>query len=340
MGVPVDIEGLLLGQSLPIRQLRALVARAAETTLPVLVEGPTGSGKELVAQALHAASGRAGNLVPFNVCALADGMFEDALFGHVRGAFTGALSDRTGFLDEAHGGTLFLDEIGGLGLAAQAKLLRAIETGIYRPVGARSDRRSEFRVVAASNVPVSRLVTAGSFRADLSYRLAGITITMPPLRNRREDVPILARHFLGRLDPEGNHRLSEPALTALAAHDWPGNVRELRHAIERAVLFSTTPVVGRESVEAALWRAKSSVPSASRREFTDRRLVAELEAASWDIHSVASALGVHRATVYRRIKRLGIGPDSWVRDPPVAHRGSLAARHDDSAGPRGTEVCG
>src|SRR5258707_5408231 len=144
----------LIGDSAPMHELRRRIARVARTELPVLIEGPTGSGKELVAQALHRMSGRPGDCVAVNVCAVAEGMFEDALFGHVRGAFTGAMADHAGYLTEAHRGSIFLDEIGGLGLTGQAKLLRAIETKQFRPVGARHDQTSDFRVVAASNVPL------------------------------------------------------------------------------------------------------------------------------------------------------------------------------------------
>ena len=186
---------LLIGDSLPMRQLRALIARVATSTLSVLIEGETGSGKELVARALHEMSGRSGALVALNVCAVPDSMFEATMFGHVKGAFTGALRDSAGYLTEAHRGTLFLDEVSGLSLTNQVKLLRAIETKEFRPVGARSDQRSDFRLIAASNEDMVHLVEGGQFRRDLAHRLGGIKLTVPPLRDRLEDVPILAAHF-------------------------------------------------------------------------------------------------------------------------------------------------
>lgn len=332
MSPSAQIDELILGESLAIRRLRALVARVAPSSLPVLIEGPTGAGKELVAQALHLTSGRTGKFVPFNVCALADGMFEDALFGHTRGAFTGALSDRAGYLQEAHRGTVFLDEIGGLGMAGQSKLLRAIETGVYRPVGGRADRHDEFRLVAATNISIVQLVAAGRFRADLSYRLAGLSIVVPALHERREDIPILARAFLERTDPRGMCRLSEQAIGALIAHDWPGNVRELRHTVERAAILSATPVVGRDTVISAIGRPDSHAPA--QREFGERRLIAELEAAGWNIEVVAAALGVHRATVYRRMRRMGLMTESCATERlPVVSVAPASVRRTTAVDP-------
>src|SRR3954470_19051267 len=192
------IGSAIVGDSSAIQQLRALIATVAPTRLPVLVEGPTGSGKELVAAALHQASGRRGRLVAFNVCAIGDALFEDALFGHVRGAFTGAANDSAGFLREADAGTVFLDEISGLPWALQAKLLRAVETGEFRPVGAARDARSDFRVVAATNEHLDDLVECGRFRADLKHRIGGVVISVPTLAERVDDIPDLTRYFARR----------------------------------------------------------------------------------------------------------------------------------------------
>ena len=179
-----------------MRELRALIARVAPLRMPVLIEGATGTGKELAAALLHRDSGRSGGLVAFNVCALGESMFEDALFGHVKGAYTGALGESLGFLREANGGTAFFDEISGLPLPLQAKLLRAIETGVFRPIGASRDAMSEFRTVAATNEQLRELVAAGRFREDLMHRLSGITVRMPTLAERVDDIPELVRHFL------------------------------------------------------------------------------------------------------------------------------------------------
>ena len=172
-------EAQLIGDSTAMHHLRAQITRVASSQIPVLIEGPTGSGKELVAQALHRESERKGPLVAVNVCAIADTMFEDAMFGHVRGAFSGAIGDHTGYLLEAHRGTVFLDEIGSLAIGAQIKLLRALETHEFRPVGARGDRTSDFRLIAATNVPLAKAVSEGAFRADLAFRLSGVVIRVP-----------------------------------------------------------------------------------------------------------------------------------------------------------------
>ena len=290
-------ESFLLGASAAMQRLRAQIARFGPTRLPALVQGPTGSGKELVARALHGASGRGGALVAFNVCALSEPMFEDALFGHVRGAFTGATAERRGYLAEANGGTVFLDEIGATAAGAQSKLLRAIETGSFRPVGASTDRVSDFRVVAASNEPLDELTRDGRFRCDLLHRLAGVTLHVPALRDRLDDVAILAGHFLAAC-PDGTTLTSE-ALMRLREWDWPGNVRELKHTIERASVMAEGRSIEREHVDQALNNMINVTPpalvvadSAERRE-----LVRALLETSWDTSAAAAALGVHRATV-------------------------------------------
>ncbi|HJR63809.1 MAG TPA: sigma 54-interacting transcriptional regulator, partial [Gemmatimonadaceae bacterium] len=226
-------------------RVRELVRQIAPTELSVLIEGPTGAGKELVAQAMHAASRRSGRLVAFNVCAIAETMFEDALFGHVRGAFTGATSDAAGYLVEADKGTVFLDEISGLAMGMQAKLLRVLETREFRPVGARLDRRSDFRVVAATNEPLATLLAERRIRADLAYRLGGVVIQVPSLRERPEDVPVLACRFMERARASCGIavRLSGEALHALQQYDWPGNVRELKNVVERAAVLAEGAVV-------------------------------------------------------------------------------------------------
>jgi DNA-binding NtrC family response regulator len=295
----------IIGTSAPIRRLRELIERVGHTSLSVLIQGPSGSGKELVAAALHTASGRSGAFVPFNVCAISDAMFEDALFGHVRGAFTGALNDMPGFLREAHGGTVFLDEISGLPLSAQAKLLRAIETGVFRPVGAKRDTQSDFRVVAATNEAMDRLVDGGRFRGDLAHRLAGMVLIVPALVDRLDDLPELTAHFLGRLGV--STRVDDESLRLLATHDWPGNVRELKHVVECAFAFSEGHFHP-ESVRAALSQRRSttaamSISALSAERLHLQRIMAQYD---WDHAAAAEALGIHRATLYRRMRRLGV----------------------------------
>lgn len=300
-----DVESLLIGSSAPMRQLRALVARIAATALPVIIEGETGSGKELVARALHHGSGRAGSLVAVNVCAVSDSMFEASMFGHVRGAFTGAVRDAAGYLTEAHCGTLFLDEIGGLSPANQAKLLRALETKQFRPVGGRTDQPSDFRLIAASNEEIGMLVSQGRFRADLAHRLNGLRIHVPPLRARLEDVPLLASYFAAWVlgDQAKERAIGAGALRALQAHSWPGNVRELRHVIEASIVLSSGEV-REEDVLALIAPADSFVERRRQRQGYD--LLTQLDRCAWDVSEVASTLGVHRATVYRRLKRMRI----------------------------------
>ena len=223
----IVLEQHPIGQSRVMRRLRSDIIKLARADLAVLVQGPTGAGKELVAQALHQCSGRIGCFVAFNVCAITESMFEDTLFGHVRGAFTGAVSDVPGYLAEADRGTLFLDEVAGLSGAPQAKLLRVLETQEYRQVGGRTNRRSSFRMVAATNVDLHDEVAAARFRADLAYRLCGDVLVVPTLDERREDIPVLAEHFVGQLRRETSRSLGidAGALTLLASVDWPGNVR-------------------------------------------------------------------------------------------------------------------
>jgi DNA-binding NtrC family response regulator len=294
-------DATLIGESAPMRELRALIARVGPTRLPVLIEGPTGSGKELVAAQLHRSSGRSGALVAFNVCAIGESMFEDALFGHVRGAYTGAIGEAMGFLREANGGTAFFDEVSGLPLPLQAKLLRAIETGVFRPIGASRDARSEFRPIAATNETLADLVRDGRFRADLWHRLSGVVLRVPALADRIDDILLLARHFAKR----SGRIVAEDSVCLLETHSWPGNVRELRQVIDAAAVFTDGPIDA-ASIEAAMVNrgASHSVP---RRTLAARsELVAVLEGAAWDTVRAASELGIHRATMYRRMKRHGI----------------------------------
>ena len=303
---PNDMAELLIGETPVMQQLRALVARVAPSSLPVLIQGPTGAGKELVAAALHRWSGRGGQFVAFNVCALGDTMFEDALFGHVKGAFTGALRDAPGYLLEADGGTAFLDEIGGLPMVAQAKLLRAVETRRFRPVGASHDRISEFRLVAASNERLDALVSDGSFRADLAFRLRGVVIEVPSLSARRPDIPLLTRQFIARAAPGVALDIAGDALGELTGQVWEGNVRELKHVVERAVLNATGRNVTRRDVREALLGPLPLSHFEPPNEFARRRMQELLGTHGWDTAKVADALGVHRGTVYRQMKKLGL----------------------------------
>lgn len=313
-----SIDDILIGKSAHMRELKARIVRFAPTRLPVLIRGATGSGKELVARAVHVASDRRGAFVAFNVCALSDTMFEDALFGHVRGAFTGAMADRAGYLAEANGGSIFLDEIGGTTTTSQAKLLRAIETGAFRAVGAAVDRVSDFRVITATNEPLDLMGRDGRFRSDLLHRIAGVLLEVPALARRMEDLNLLIEHFLAGLA----HRpaITSSAIRRLAGHSWPGNVRELKHALERAAILADCHTIDTEHVEQALHVNDFFYDSAAYDDSTERRELLDLLLdVRWDTALAAERLGVHRATIYRRIKQFALSP----REQPRAAANAL-----------------
>ena len=304
--------GALLGESDAMRSVREITAAVAPTALPVLVLGPTGVGKELVARAIHALSGRTGALVCFNAAAVSDSMFEATMFGHVRGAFTGAVSDHPGYLAEADRGSLFLDEVASMGTAVQAKLLRAIETGEYRAVGGRVNARSQFRVVSAANEDMAALARERRFREDLLHRLAGVVIEIPSLAERRADIPMLARHFLVA-DGNGHIAIDDDAAAFLRDRHWPGNVRELRHVMRLVAALTCTRVTSAVVRRALGLRLQpdlaliSDIPE--RRELTDA-----LERHQWDTERAADELGIHRTTLYRRMKRYRLSvPDGVER---------------------------
>jgi two-component system response regulator HydG len=238
----------IVGSSQPIRALHDFIERVADTPAPVLILGETGTGKGLVARALHTESQRAGApFVAVNCAALPEALLESELFGHVRGAFTGAVADRVGLFAEAHGGTLFLDEIGDMPPALQAKLLHVLESRAIRPVGAERERRIDVRILAATHRDLPAAVQRGQFREDLLYRLDVVSVRVPALRDRREDIPELAARFVAqaraRYPRSPVERVGAAALALLAGHRWPGNVRELAHTIEKAVLLGTGPEI-------------------------------------------------------------------------------------------------
>lgn len=308
----------MIGDSPAMREVRETIEIAAASGLAVLVTGETGVGKELVAHALHRASGRPGSFVAVNACASSESMFEDHMFGHVRGAFTGAISDRPGYFVEANGGTLFLDEISGLSRDAQAKLLRAVETRTVRPVGARRDVASDFRLITASNEDLDHLVSQERFRADLVYRLRGIEIRVPPLRERLEDVPALANHFVSNASAHGARLcgVSPNASRLLQRFDWPGNVRQLYQVVSRAAAFARDSVILQADHLQRVWCVSSTserrgttappVREDLERSLSRRLLLECLQRHGWDTVAVAAELQVSRKTVYARIHRYGI----------------------------------
>lgn len=317
----------MLGESPAMRTLFAKVERLAHRDVTTLVRGETGTGKELVAMLLHNLGTRAtGPFVRFNCASLGPELADAELFGHTRGAFTGARDARAGFFQRAHGGTLVLDEVGELPLAVQPKLLRALQDGEVQPLGASKVERVDVRVIASTHRDLRAMVAAGHFREDLYYRLAVVELTVPRLYDRRDDIPALARHFAARhaerfgLD---DVRLSEALTTRLAARAWPGNVRELENAIGRMVALSSGGLIDVDALEeqeaiagpgahAPSPRAETTGPNATldlRHELAtlERRLVVDALAASHGNKSEAARrLGLSRVTLLDRMKRLGL----------------------------------
>jgi DNA-binding NtrC family response regulator len=297
----------LVGASEAMRRLRGLIAQYAPTSLPVLITGETGTGKELVARAIHEQSGRKGAFIPVNCGSIAPELVESELFGHERGAFTGAAAPRKGMFQEANGGTLLLDEIGELPLSLQPRLLRALETGAVRPVGADREVKVDVRVVAATHVDLDAAVGRGHFRQDLYYRLNAAMLETPPLRMRASDVPFLASRFL-EMDSPG-HTLTEGALARLAEHSWPGNVRELRNALKRAAALHG-PVIDAQHLllQSAQWCSEPT-PAFGGRPYRDiERDVIEhaIRRYGGNKRAAADALGIPKSTLHDKARRYGI----------------------------------
>ena len=292
-----------VGASRAMQHVFALIARAARSTLPVLVTGESGTGKELVARALHDGSGR-NPFVAINCAALPENLLESELFGHVKGAFTGADRDRAGLFESAHGGTLFLDEIGELPPLLQPKLLRVLEDGVVRRVGATAERTVDVRLVAATNRDLEQRVQEGTFRGDLFWRLNVLTVHVPPLRERSADIPLLAEHFAA------GRRIAPNAMVLLTAYTWPGNVRELRNAIERAGALSATGEIHADDLPARVQdaaRATAIISDASRRQIPLRNLEREyilevLRSTGGNKTRAAEILGLDRKTLYRKLE--------------------------------------
>jgi two-component system response regulator AtoC len=302
----------IVGQSPQMVEVYKLIARVADLDTTVLVVGETGTGKELVARAIHAASPRASRpLVVVECPALPDALFESELFGHERGAFTGAHMARRGLLESAQGGTCLLDEIGDLPLALQAKLLRVLQEHELRRVGGNEMIPIDVRVLAATNRDLKALVAESRFREDLYYRLNGITIGLPPLRERRQDLPLLAQHFVdkhARSSGRPVRHLADEALALLAEHDWPGNVRELEHVIERAVVLASTEVLLADHLPAEIRHPVEPPLRLPRNRITleevKRWYVTQvLQDTGGNKQKAAELLGIDRRTLYRILAR-------------------------------------
>ncbi|MBI3201132.1 MAG: sigma-54-dependent Fis family transcriptional regulator [Myxococcales bacterium] len=318
----------LVGKSSAMQQLFELLKRAAAGEATVLIAGESGTGKELAARAVHSQSPRrAGRFVAVNCGAIPESLIESELFGHVRGAFTGAIGDRRGLFEEADGGTLLLDEVGELPLPMQVKLTRALQEHAIRRVGESQERRVSVRVIAATNVDLKAAVASGRFREDLFYRLNVFPVRLPPLRERREDIPVLAAHFLER------HRgryggsvegFSPDALSALVRYEWPGNVRELENAVERALAVVDGPRIPIEALpeEIATHARPRLAPDLGRltyREVVDiardrvsrEYLVALMREFEGSVTHAAERAGMERETLHRLLKRYGLRSDEF-----------------------------
>jgi len=309
----------ILGISPVTHALRQAVALVAATESRALITGESGTGKELVARAIHAGSARAAEaFVEVNCAALPAELIESELFGHEKGAFTGATARRQGKFELAHKGTLFLDEVGDMSMAAQAKVLRVLEEGTLSRVGGAVPITVDVRVIAATNRPLADEVAAGRFRDDLYYRLNVVPIRVPPLRERREDIPVLAAHFLDVFAMKMGKpamQLGEDARRMLSGHSWPGNVRELKNVMERVALFcSQTEVSGEDlqrHLDQGLAAAKETLPfdetferfvDSAEREFLQRRL----EQNGWNMTKTAQDIGMQRSNLYKKIERYGL----------------------------------
>jgi two-component system, NtrC family, nitrogen regulation response regulator NtrX len=310
----------MVGNSVPMRALRQQIAFAGPTSGRVLIYGESGTGKELVARSLHARSARSSrSFIEVNCAAIPDDLIESELFGHVRGAFTGATQTRRGKFERADGGTLFLDEVGDMSIKTQAKVLRALEEQRFEPVGSESSVTVETRVIAATNKKLEEQIEGGLFRADLFYRLNVIPFEIPPLRERLEDVPSLVEHFnhyCSRVNKTSFKEFAPSAIERMQNYVWPGNVRELRNTVERVIIMNKQqrieadhlPILGGEAPIAASYNFDSyrEASETYEREYITRKL-AETEG---NISRTAELMGIDRSHLYRRMKALGIrSPD-------------------------------
>ena len=310
----------IVGKSDIMRRVFDLVAQVAPSRSTVLIQGESGTGKELIAKAIHANSPRRDKpFVPINTGAMPTELLESTLFGHVKGAFTSAVASKKGLFEVANGGTLFLDEIATMGMDTQAKILRVLQDRRFMHLGGIQEIQVDVRIIAATNIDLRQAVRDGRFREDLFYRLNVITIDLPPLRSRREDIPLLVNHFLEFYATENGlspRRLSADALRALVDYEWPGNVRELENSIERGVVLSSGPMIGSEllpghitgrSFQDALLEHNPNASLFDILEDIERRIIIEkLERCNWNQTDAAEQFHIPLSTLNQKIKRLNV----------------------------------
>ncbi len=318
----------IIGKSEPMLRLFDVVAQVAPSRSTVLLQGESGTGKELIAKALHANSPRRDRpFVPVNTGAVPSDLLESTLFGHVRGAFTSAVSSKKGLFEIANGGTLFLDEIGTMGMDMQAKILRVLQDRRFMQLGGVTEMQVDVRIVAATNVNLQNAVREGRFREDLFYRLNVISLELPPLRARRGDIPLLATHFLNFYSEEngcGERVLSPEALRVLMEYEWPGNVRELENAMERGVVLSTSRVIAPDLLPPQLKGSTYTSAALEHRpdaslfdlmEEIERRIIADrLERCHWNQTEAAEYFKIPLSTLNQKIKRLSVEVKKRMRD--------------------------
>ena len=302
----------IVGESIPVKALRKQIAIVAPTNSRILIYGESGTGKELVSRNIHFMSNRVNSpFIEVNCAAIPEELIESELFGHTKGAFTGASENKKGKFELADGGTLFLDEIGDMSLKTQAKVLRALEEHRFQPIGAPAGIRVDVRVITATNKNLQNEIGAGRFREDLFYRLNVIPFFVPPLRERREDIPILARYFMRVFAVEhgrGPKDFSSEALDMLVDYSWPGNVRELRNEIERLVIMVQDPVIQARdlSLPNGSGVSRSTTLHEARAHYEREFIVSKLKENNWNISQTARLLGLERSYLYRKMKAYGI----------------------------------
>jgi two-component system response regulator GlrR len=307
----------IIAKSEKMKEVFEQVTLAAETESIVFISGESGTGKELIAKHLHVASARReGPFVPVNCAAIPDTLIESEIFGYEKGAFTGASRSRRGLFSQANGGTLFLDEISEMSSQMQAKLLRVIEEGIFHPLGGEKTVKADCRMIAASNKNLEEEVKNGRFRDDLFYRINVIRIALPPLRERKEDIPVLAKHFLKTCSAEMKKEvvgLSAPALQKLMRHSWPGNVRELRNAIERAIAMTRQNVITEDLIFHTQENGEEGFKSLkeARMDFEKSYLINLVELTEGNVSQAAKLAGKYRADLYELLRKYHIDPEDY-----------------------------